>query len=89
MPSRGFRQSAVFLDPLEQVPPRLMAFLEVKPGADIVSTVDAAIARCAQRLSGLKVPGYFFVVPDIPMTHDGVPRRTECARLAKTLPRQT
>ena len=85
----GILQSAVFLDPLEQVPPRLMAFLEVKPGADIVSTVDAAIARCAQRLSGLKVPGYFFVVPDIPMTHDGVPRRTECARLAKTLPRQT
>ncbi len=84
----GVVQAAVFLDPVEQVPPRTMAFLMLAPGVDLVSTVDAAIAHCAQRLAGLKSPGYFFVVPEIPMTHDGVPRRSECARIAKSLPRQ-
>jgi len=83
----GVRQSAVFLDPLEQFPLRTMAFLMLEPGTDMVSTVDRAIAHCAQRLAGLKAPGYFFVVPEIPMTHDGVPRRSECARIAKDLPR--
>lgn len=83
----GVQQSAVFLDPMEQMPPRTMAFLMLEPGIDMVSTVDAVIAHCAQRLAGLKAPGYFFVVPEIPMTHDGVPRRSECARVAKDLPR--
>lgn len=84
----GVRQAAVFLDPLEQLPPRTMAFLLLETGADIVSTIDNAISRCGEKLSGLKTPGYFFVVPEIPMTHDGVPRRGECARIARTLSRQ-
>lgn len=84
----GVLQAAVFLDPREQTPPRTMAFLVLAPSADIVSTVDAVVAHCRQRLTGIKAPGYFFVVPDIPMTHDGVPRRAECARIARDLPRE-
>lgn len=85
---RGVRQAAVFLDPLDQIPPRTMAFLMLEPGVDVVSTVQTALDICAQKLAGLKAPGYVFVVPEIPMTHDGVPRRGECARIARSLPRQ-
>ncbi len=84
----GVQQAAVFLDPLEQTPPRTMAFLMLHRGSDVVSTVQAAIDLCRQKLVGLKAPGYFFVVQEIPMTHDGVPRRGECARIARSLPRQ-
>lgn len=84
----GVRQAAVFLDPREQTPPRTMAFLVLAPSSDIVSTVDAVVAHCSTRLAGSKAPGYFYVVPDIPLTHDGVPRRAECARIARDLPRE-
>lgn len=84
----GVVQSAVFLDPREQTPPRTMAFLVLAPAVDIVSTVDAVVAHCTQRLTGSRAPGYFYVVPDIPLTHDGVPRRAECARIARDLPRE-
>ncbi len=83
---RGVRQAAVFLDPREQTPPRTMAFLVLAPSVDIVSTIDAVVAHCTQRLTGTKAPSYFYVVPDISVTHDGVPRGAECARIARDLP---
>lgn len=84
----GVRQAAVFLDPREQTPPRTMAFLVLAPAVDMVSTVDAVVAHCSRKLEGTKAPGYFYVVPQIPVTHDGVPRRAECARIARDLPRE-
>ena len=86
---KGVRQAAVFLDPRDQTPPRTMAFLELEPGLDIAATAQAAVDLCRAKLSGVKAPGYFYVVPRIPMTHDGVPRRGECARIARDLPRES
>ncbi len=83
----GVHSAAVFLDPSENVAERTMAFLVLDKGADVVSTVQAAIDLSEKKIGSVKAPGYFFVVPDIPMTHDGVPRRGECARIARTLPR--
>jgi acyl-coenzyme A synthetase/AMP-(fatty) acid ligase len=81
-------EAAVFLDPIEQSPPRTMAFLRVASGCDLADTVKTAVTLCEKQLGGAKAPGYVFVVPEIPMTNDGVPRREDCARMAKSLPRQ-
>jgi acyl-coenzyme A synthetase/AMP-(fatty) acid ligase len=84
----GVQQAAVLLVPHEQAPQGTMAFLMLDAGADMVPTIDNAISHCGESLGGLKAPGYVFVVPEIPMTLDGVPRRGECARIARTVPRR-
>ncbi len=83
--SAGVKSACVFLDPRKTSPLRTMAFFEVHPGADIAETVQTAMEDCGRQLGYPKTPGYSYVVPKIPVTHDGVPRRLECMRMAQAL----
>ena len=66
-------------------PPRLMAMVTVSDLAEADKCVAAAHLACRERLAAFMVPQMIFVVPSIPMTSDGAPRRTECQLLAQAL----
>ena len=81
----GITFAASFRDPADVIPPRLMAMVTVADLADADKCVAAAHLACRERLAAFIVPQMIFVVPSIPMTSDGAPRRTECQLLAQTL----
>jgi acyl-coenzyme A synthetase/AMP-(fatty) acid ligase len=82
----GVRLAACFRDP--DGAPRLLAFVELETSQDPEPLVRAAMARCSKLLSPSRTPALIYVVPQIPVTHDGVPRRRECERLARDMPKQ-
>jgi acyl-CoA synthetase (AMP-forming)/AMP-acid ligase II len=82
---RGITGAASFRDPGDVIPPRLMAMVSVSDPAESDKCVAAAHLACRERLAAFMVPQVIFVVPAIPMTGDGAPRRTECQRLAQAL----
>ena len=62
-----------------------MAMVTVSDLAEAEKCVAAAHLACRERLAAFMVPQMIFVVPSIPMTSDGAPRRTECQLLAQEL----
>lgn len=81
----GITSAASFRDPADVIPPRLMAMVTVSNPAEADKCVAAAHLACRERLATFIVPQMIFVVPSIPMTSDGAPRRTECQLLAQNL----
>jgi acyl-CoA synthetase (AMP-forming)/AMP-acid ligase II len=81
----GITSAASFRDPAGVIPPRLMAMVTVSDLAEADKCIAAAHLACRERLAAFIVPQMIFVVPSIPMTSDGAPRRTECQRLAHEL----
>ena len=81
----GISAAATFRDPTEPIPPRLMAMVTVENLAEADKCVAAAHFACSKRLGADVVPHVIIVVPSIPMTSDGTPRRIECQRLAQSL----
>ncbi|MGB8313777.1 MAG: class I adenylate-forming enzyme family protein [Aestuariivirga sp.] len=80
----GISAAAAFRDPTEPMPPRLMAMVTVTNSADASKCVAAAHQACSKRFGSNIAPHVILVVPAIPMTGDGAPRRAECQRLALT-----
>jgi acyl-CoA synthetase (AMP-forming)/AMP-acid ligase II len=81
----GITSAASFRDPADAAPPRLMAMVTVSDLADADKCVAAAHLACREQLADFMVPQMILVVPSIPMTSDGAPRRAECQRLAHEL----
>ena len=79
----GITAAASFRDLGDVIPPRLMAMVTVSDLAEADKCVAAAHLACRERLADFMVPQMIFVVPSIPMTSDGAPRRTECQLLAQ------
>ena len=83
---RGITGAASFRDPrVGLIPPRLLAMVTVSDLAEAKKCVADAHLACRERLAASMVPQMIFVVPSIPMTSDGEPRRTECQLLAQEL----
>jgi acyl-CoA synthetase (AMP-forming)/AMP-acid ligase II len=78
----GISSAATFCDPTEPTPPRLMAMVTIANLAEADKCVAAAHLACSKRFGSDVAPRVIIVVPSIPMTSDGAPRRTECQRLA-------
>jgi acyl-CoA synthetase (AMP-forming)/AMP-acid ligase II len=81
----GITSAASFRDPADVIPPGLMAMVTVSDLAEADKCIAAAHFACRERLAAFMVPRMIFVVPSIPMTSDGAPRRTECQLLAQEL----
>ena len=82
----GITGAASFRDPQNETsPPRLMALVTVSDLAVADKCVAAAHLACRERLAAFMAPQRIFVVPSIPMTSDGAPRRTECQLLAQAM----
>lgn len=79
------RNAACFADPFATVTPRLMAFLVLKPGSDAAMVAARVQARCQSDLPPDLHPSRLFVVADIPMTHDGAPKRRDCQDMVRAL----
>jgi len=78
----GISAAATFRDPSQPNPPCLMAMVTVSSVADADQSVAAAHSACLERFGFIFAPRIILVVPSIPMTGDGAPRRIECERLA-------
>lgn len=81
----GISAAASFRDPSEPNPPALMAMVMIASPAEADKCVSAAHSACRERFGSLIAPRLILVVPSIPMTGDGAPRRKECVRLAQAL----
>ncbi len=81
----GIRQAACFRDPHGAL--RLLACVEIDTICDTDWILRQAMERCVATLGPLVTPALIYVVDKIPMTHDGVPLRGQCAVLAKDLHR--
>jgi acyl-CoA synthetase (AMP-forming)/AMP-acid ligase II len=79
----GISAAAAFRDPSQPNPPCLMAMVTVSSVAEADSSVAAAHSACLDRFGFIFTPRIILVVPSIPMTADGAPRRIECERLAQ------
>jgi acyl-CoA synthetase (AMP-forming)/AMP-acid ligase II len=79
----GISAAAAFRDPSQPNPPRLMAMVTVSSTAEADKSVAAAHSACLDRFGFIFAPRIILVVPSIPMTIDGAPRRVECERLAQ------
>ncbi len=79
----GVTDAACFRDPCSSITPRLMAFLMIAPGFDPAVVIESVKTRCLRDLASDVYPSYFFVVSDIPRTHDGTPRRRECEEMVR------
>ncbi len=82
---QGIAGAAAFCDPTAPSTPGLMAMVTVSDRTEADKCVSAAHSACRERFGSLVAPQFILVVPSIPMTGDGAPRRNECARLAKSL----
>jgi acyl-CoA synthetase (AMP-forming)/AMP-acid ligase II len=60
-----------------------MAMVTVSSTAEADKSVAAAHSACLDRFGFIFAPRIILVVPSIPMTIDGAPRRVECERLAQ------
>ena len=81
----GISAAAAFRDPSEHTPPRLMAIVTITNLAEADNCIAAAYLACGERFGANVAPQVILVVPTIPMTGDGAPRRTECQRLAHSI----
>jgi acyl-CoA synthetase (AMP-forming)/AMP-acid ligase II len=81
----GISAAAAFRDPSESGVPALMAMVTVASPSEADKCVAAAHAACRQKFGAAVTPRVILVVPSIPMTGDGAPRRKECAQLALLL----
>jgi len=81
----GVRNAACFLDPDEGTGPRLMAFLVLADAVSSDEVVRSAQESCIAKFGRAVTPQTILVVPEFPLTNDGVPMRAECRRLAVDL----
>ncbi len=79
----GITAAAAFPDPSKTNPPGLMAMVTVSSVAEADKCVSAAHSACRDKLGALSAPNMILVVPSIPTTGDGAPRRRECQRLVQ------
>ncbi|MBI1416608.1 MAG: AMP-binding protein [Limimaricola sp.] len=84
----GVTEAVCFRDPDPATAPGLAAFLVVAPGVDPDRAAQEAHDACTARLGPLFTPARIYVVQAIPKTFDGIPRRSECQRLALDIARQ-
>ena len=82
---QGIVMAASFRDPTEPNPPALMAMVKIANPAEAEKCVSAAHSVCRERFGRFVAPRAILVVPSIPLTGDGAPRRAECVRLAQAL----
>jgi len=81
----GVSHAACFLDPDESSGPRLMAFLVLENTEESDTIVRNAQSTCVAKFGARITPQTILVVPDFPLTNDGVPKRAECRTLARSL----
>ena len=85
----GISAAAVFADPVELTPPRLVAMITLSKGSSPDVCVAQAHSRCTENLGDARTPHIIYVVPQIPMNIDDTPNRSECRIMAKTFARPT
>jgi long-chain acyl-CoA synthetase len=82
----GISTAAAFHAPAEpHHPPRLMAMVTLSSLGDAEKCVAAAHAACRERYGANVAPRAILVVPSIPVTADGAPRRKACMALAQAM----
>ncbi|MEO8529944.1 MAG: class I adenylate-forming enzyme family protein [Deltaproteobacteria bacterium] len=81
----GIDSAVCFRDPRIPDLGGLVALVVLSPGADPDHCVATAHAACLSALGATATPSHIFVVKEIPVTFDGVPRRNECQRLILNL----
>ncbi len=81
----GVRLAAVFRDPRPESGPVILAAFELEPEANHDRTLESAIRKCLAEIGPRWTPATAIVLPAIPTTPDGTPRRQECAALAQKM----
>lgn len=81
----GVRMAVAFPNPLPGNIDKLMAFLILDDINQRERVVSEAHKLCVEHLGIESTPSNILVLENLPLTHDGVPKRSECQRLASKL----
>jgi acyl-CoA synthetase (AMP-forming)/AMP-acid ligase II len=79
----GIEDAVTFDDPVATNPPRLIALVTVTDTAKASACVAAAHDAVCAQIGAHAAPQLIMVVPEIPKTADGAPRRRVCREMAR------
>ena len=85
----GVKAAACFLSPLSDLENKLMAFVELTDFDSPDRYVNQAHAACAKAFGTVVAPQHIVVVPEIPKTEDGAPKRQSCREMAIEIIKQS